>query len=101
MKVSNIRNQIEADDGVSRNTLNDWQRKDAAKNARETKHRPLLNENFHTVAQSWLPFVFAMKPSAAPKGCATSILLFFHQESFPDEFHPPLGRVLEEQSAAA
>jgi hypothetical protein len=39
MKVSNNQKSEKTDDGVSRHTLNDWQRKDAAKNAREAKHR--------------------------------------------------------------
>jgi hypothetical protein len=36
MKVSNNQKSDKTDDGVSRDTLNDWQRKDAA--TRETKH---------------------------------------------------------------
>ena len=39
MKVSNGQKSDKTDDGVSRDTLNDWQRKDAAKNAHEAKHR--------------------------------------------------------------
>jgi hypothetical protein len=39
MKVSNNQKSEKTDDGVSRDTLNDWQRKDAAKNAQEAKHR--------------------------------------------------------------
>ena len=39
MKVSNKQKFDKAEDGVSRDTLNDWQRKDAARNASETKHR--------------------------------------------------------------
>jgi len=39
MKVSNKQKSDNADDGVSRDTLNGWQRKDAAKNASEMKHR--------------------------------------------------------------
>jgi hypothetical protein len=39
MKVSNNQKSDKTDDGVSRDTLNDWQRKDAAKNASEMRHR--------------------------------------------------------------
>jgi len=39
MKVSNSQKSDKADDGISRETLNDWQRKDAAKKADESKHR--------------------------------------------------------------
>jgi hypothetical protein len=39
MKVSNKEKSNKKDDGVSRDTLNDWQRKDAANNARDTQHR--------------------------------------------------------------
>jgi hypothetical protein len=38
MKVSNSQKSDKTDDGVSRDTLNDWQRKDAAKNTGEAKH---------------------------------------------------------------
>ena len=37
MQVSNSQNSDKTDDGVSRKTLNDWQRKDAAKNTHEAK----------------------------------------------------------------
>jgi len=39
MKVSNKQNSGKGDNSVSRDTLNDWQRKDAAKNAAKVKHR--------------------------------------------------------------
>ena len=39
MKVSNSQKSDKADDGISRETLNDWQRKDTAKKADESKHR--------------------------------------------------------------
>jgi len=39
MKVSNSQKSDKADDGISRETLNDWQRKDAAKKADEAKRR--------------------------------------------------------------
>jgi len=39
MKVSNNQKSGEGDNSVSRDTLNDWQRKDTAKNAEEAKHR--------------------------------------------------------------
>ncbi|WP_187399320.1 hypothetical protein [Bradyrhizobium paxllaeri] len=39
MKVSNSQKSDQAEDGISRETLNDWQRKDAAKNAGEAKRR--------------------------------------------------------------
>ena len=39
MKVNNSQKSDKADDGISRKTLNDWQRKDAAKKADEAKRR--------------------------------------------------------------
>ena len=39
MKVSNNQKSGKEDNSVSRETLNDWQRKDAAKNAAKTNHR--------------------------------------------------------------
>ena len=39
MRVSNNQTSGEGDNSVSRDTLNDWQRKDTAKNAEEAKHR--------------------------------------------------------------
>jgi len=39
MKVINSQKSDKADDGISRETLNDWQRKDAAKKADEAKRR--------------------------------------------------------------
>jgi hypothetical protein len=39
MKVSNSQKSDKTENGVSRDTLNDWQRKDAAKNADDAKHR--------------------------------------------------------------
>ena len=39
MKVINSQKSNKADDGISRETLNDWQRKDAAKKADEAKRR--------------------------------------------------------------
>jgi hypothetical protein len=39
MKVNNSQKSDKADDGLPRETLNDWQRKDAAKKADEAKHR--------------------------------------------------------------
>jgi hypothetical protein len=39
MKVSNSQKSDKADDSISRETLNDWQRKDAAKKADEAKRR--------------------------------------------------------------
>jgi hypothetical protein len=39
MKVSNNEKSNKSDNSVSRDTLDDWQRKDAAKNAAEAKHR--------------------------------------------------------------
>ena len=39
MKVNNSQKSDKADDGISRETLNDWQRKDAARKADEAKHR--------------------------------------------------------------
>jgi hypothetical protein len=39
MKVNNCQKSDEADNGISRETLNDWQRKDAAKKADEAKRR--------------------------------------------------------------
>ena len=39
MKVSDKQHSDKTEEGVSRDTLNDWQRKDAEKNASETKHR--------------------------------------------------------------
>lgn len=39
MKVNNSQKSDKADDGISRETLNDWQRKDAAKKADEAKRR--------------------------------------------------------------
>lgn len=38
MKVSNTQKSDKTDDGVSRDTLNDWQRKDAAKSTGKAKH---------------------------------------------------------------
>jgi hypothetical protein len=38
MKVSNSQKSDKTDDGVSRDTLNDWQRKDAARKSGEAKH---------------------------------------------------------------
>jgi hypothetical protein len=38
MKANNQKND-KKDGGVSRDTLNAWQRKDAAKNAKDAKHR--------------------------------------------------------------
>ena len=38
MKVSNSQKSDKTDDGVSRDTLNDWQRKDAARKSGEVKH---------------------------------------------------------------
>jgi hypothetical protein len=38
MKVSDSQKSDKTDDSVSRDTLNDWQRKDAAKNTAEAKH---------------------------------------------------------------
>jgi hypothetical protein len=37
MKVSNNQKPTKGDDGVSRETLNDWQRKDAKRQSQETK----------------------------------------------------------------
>jgi hypothetical protein len=39
MKVINSQKSDKTDDGISRETLNDWQRKDAAKKADEAKRR--------------------------------------------------------------
>jgi hypothetical protein len=39
MKVSNNQKSGKEDNSVSRETLNDWQRKDAAKNAAKANHR--------------------------------------------------------------
>jgi hypothetical protein len=39
MKVSNNQKSGEGDTNVSRDTLNDWQRKDAAKNAEKAEHQ--------------------------------------------------------------
>jgi hypothetical protein len=39
MKVSNSQESHQTDDGVSRGTLNEWQRKDAAKTLGEATHR--------------------------------------------------------------
>jgi hypothetical protein len=39
MRVSNDQKSGKGDNSVSRDTLNDWQRKDAAKNAAKTNHR--------------------------------------------------------------
>ena len=39
MKVNNSQKSDKADDGISRETLNDWRRKDAAKKADEAKRR--------------------------------------------------------------
>ena len=39
MKVSNNQKSGKGDNSVSRDTLNDWQRKDAAKNAAQAEHR--------------------------------------------------------------
>jgi len=38
MKVSNNQKSGEGDNSVSRDTLNDWQRRDTAKNAEGAKH---------------------------------------------------------------
>jgi hypothetical protein len=38
MRVSNDQKSGKGDNSVSRDTLNDWQRKDAAKNAAKTNH---------------------------------------------------------------
>jgi hypothetical protein len=38
MRVSNSQKSDKATDGVSRDTLNDWQRKDAARKAGEARH---------------------------------------------------------------
>jgi hypothetical protein len=45
MKVSNNQKPSEADDGVSRETLNDWQRKDAKKQRPEEATRGKKSEN--------------------------------------------------------
>jgi hypothetical protein len=39
MKVSNSQKSGKTDDGISRETLNNWQRKDAARKSGEAKHR--------------------------------------------------------------
>jgi hypothetical protein len=39
MRVSNNQKSGKEDNSVSRETLNDWQRKDAAKNAAKANHR--------------------------------------------------------------
>ncbi len=39
MKVNDSQKSDKTDDGISRETLNDWQRKDAAKKMGEAKHR--------------------------------------------------------------
>jgi hypothetical protein len=41
--VSNSQKSDKADDGVSRDTLNDWQRKDAARKSGEAKQHPEAN----------------------------------------------------------
>jgi hypothetical protein len=43
MKVSNSQKSDKADDGVSQDTLNDWQRKDAARKSGEAKQHPEAN----------------------------------------------------------
>jgi hypothetical protein len=45
MKVSNNQKPSEADDGVSRETLNDWQRNDAKKQRTEEATRGKKSEN--------------------------------------------------------
>ena len=45
MKVSNNQKPSEADDGISRETLNDWQRKDAKKQRPEEATRGKKSEN--------------------------------------------------------
>jgi len=45
MKVSNNQQPSEADDGVSRETLNDWQRNDAKKQRPEEATRGKKSEN--------------------------------------------------------
>ena len=45
MKVSNNQKPSEADDGISRETLNDWQRKDAKKQRTEEATRGKKSEN--------------------------------------------------------
>jgi hypothetical protein len=45
MKVNSSQKSDKADEGVSRETLNDWQRKDAAKNANEANHRDANPKN--------------------------------------------------------
>jgi hypothetical protein len=44
MKVSNKQKPSDADDGVSRETLNDWQRRDAKKQSEATHQKGSENE---------------------------------------------------------
>jgi hypothetical protein len=52
MKVSKDQKSGKGDNSVSRDTLNDWQRKDAAKNAAKTNHREVDAKGARKQAES-------------------------------------------------
>lgn len=52
MKVSNSQKSSKTDDGISRETLNNWQRKDAARQSGEAKHREADSKDTGKQAES-------------------------------------------------